>query len=714
VNDPFLPNPFRDAVVQDAWQTPIDVPEIHHRAFCECRAVIETARGGVPDSLLLYGPAGSGKTHLLTRVQRHVHQMQDEAPDRRQHCVFVFVRLQTASRLLWQHVRRRFVSDLTRRDQGLSQIEQLLAQRLGARLNISPSVAFSEFRTLRETCPEILLNEIDLLQDAAQLPRELVVVLEHLAFERKVRDASAWLMGESLPEATLAELGLGPDLITDREQAAREMVTLLCRLAATTLPVVFCFDQIEALQRNADDRESFFHFAQMAADLHDSAPGVGLITCLQSAVLDQFKCAVRQADFQRIAKRHAVLHSLTRHQVSALVVSRLELLPSLREQASERPYYPFTSVFVSNLADEAPSVPRRIFNQCARQFDELQDQGVHTLPSTEEFLAAELIARRLQALQGGQPGESLRILTHALPFVAGLCGAEVRAEDSEGADWVIYHGGRPVAVTVRNEADGRTLSPKLKALLERSPRQDGARWVLLRDPRLSLSKAAVRTRERLSELEAKGARLIEPSLETLATLDALQSLLGDAKSGDLARGGDAVDSSTVLAWLKAGLNIGADELESIQHFWCAVTGTDGAPADAGEITAQAVLHQPAGEGDPATHAELRHPRSARQRQTPRATPADPERLEAELATFQTGRTPLETELAVPYSMSGVGRRASSATTAGSEPLSTRPSEPAPGGSRRRTFWSLFARRGQDKAQRTDVAAASRLASLLRG
>ena len=61
------------------------------------------------------------------------------------------------------------------------------------------------------------------------------------------------------------------------------MVTLLCRLAATTLPVVFCFDQIEALQRNADDREAFFHFAQMAADLHDSAPSVGLITCLTFA-----------------------------------------------------------------------------------------------------------------------------------------------------------------------------------------------------------------------------------------------------------------------------------------------------------------------------------------------------------------------------------------------------------------------------------------------
>jgi hypothetical protein len=700
VNDPFLPNPFRDAVVQDAWQTPIDVPEIHHRAFCECRTVMETVSGGVPDSLLLYGPAGSGKTHLLTRVQRHLNQKRDEDPDRRQSCVFVFVRLQTSSRLLWQHVRRRFVSDLTRRDQGATQIERLIAHRL--------SVSPTELRTLRDLSPELLRSEIDAVQDTAQLPRDLVVVLEHLAFDRKVRDASAWLMGESLPEATLADLGLGPDLTIDREQAAREMVTLLCRLAATTMPVVFCFDQIEALQRNSDDREAFFHFAQMAADLHDSAPCVGLITCLQSAVLDQFKCAVRQADFQRIAKRHAVLHSLTRHQVSALVLSRLDLVPGLREHAGEQPYYPFTSVFVANLADEAPSVPRRIFNQCARQFDELQDQGVDALPSMEEFLATELIARRLQVLQAGLAGESLRILMHALPVVAGLCGAEVRAEDPDGADWVINYGGRTAAVTVRNEADGRTLSPKLKALLERSPRPDGAPWVLLRDPGLSLSKAAVRTRERFSELEAKGARVVEPSLETLATLDALSSLLGDAQSGDLARGGDAVDSSTVLAWLKAGLNIGADELESVQRFWCAVTGTEGARA----TTAKAVRPQARGEDNPATP---NHSRSAQQRHTPRMTPADPERLEAELATFQTGYTPHETELAGSYSMSGLGEAAESAIAADPEALWNLPSEGAPEeGSGRRTFWSLFARRRQEKAQRSDVAAAARLASLLRG
>jgi hypothetical protein len=199
----------------------------------------------------------------------------------------------------------------------------------------------------------------------------------------------------------------------------------------------------------------------------------------------------------------------------------------------------------------------------------------------------------------------------------------------------------------------------------------------------------------------------------LATLDALQSLLGDARSGDLARGGDTVDVSTVLAWLKAGLNIDADELESVRRFWCAVTGSDGAPADASAMTAKARLRQVRGEGHP-TQLALGAPPSPPLRQAPRAAPADPERLEAELATFQTARMPLEAALAAPPSVSAMDERTAPALAASAAAPPALPAEAAPEASGRRPFWSLFARRRQDKAQRSDAAAASRLASLLRG
>jgi GTPase SAR1 family protein len=251
-----VPNPFRDNVVLDAWQSPADVVDIHAGAFRACLAGIDSASGGVPDSLLIYGPAGSGKTHLLTRLQRHLAQTARDAPDQVLRCVFVFVRLQTAPQLLWQHVRRRLATDLMRCDQGLTQLQRLIAHQIGVRAGKSPRAAVFRVRVLEGDNQAALTAQLADLTSSLNLPRDLSLIIEHLTLNRSVRDATAWLSGESLPESALAQLGLGQDGQEDREQAARETVTALCRLAGETLPIVFCFDQVEALQRSSDDKEA--------------------------------------------------------------------------------------------------------------------------------------------------------------------------------------------------------------------------------------------------------------------------------------------------------------------------------------------------------------------------------------------------------------------------------------------------------------------------
>lgn len=112
-------------------------------------------------------------------------------------------------------------------------------------------------------------------------------------------------------------------------------------------------------------------------------------------------------------------------------------------------------------------------------------------------------------------------------------------------------GLRHVALSVRNEADGRSLGPKLKALLEEHPRKDQARLVIVRDPRLTIAKTAVKTRQNLAKLQARGVVVVELTLAAPAALEALQSILSDAKSGDLANDGESVGEGPVLAWLKS-------------------------------------------------------------------------------------------------------------------------------------------------------------------
>ncbi len=549
-----LPNPFRDYVVLDAWQSPADVVEIHSDVFRACLAGIDSAAGGVPDYLLIYGAAGSGKTHLLTRLQRHLAQTARDAPDQVLRCVFVFVRLQTVPQLLWQHVRRRLATDLMRRDQGLTQLQRLIAHQIAVRAGKSPRAAVFRVRVLAGDDQAALSRQVSELTASLSLPRDLSIVIEHLTLNRSVRDAVAWLSGDSLPESALGQLGLGPDTQDDREQAARDTVTALCRLAGETLPIVFCFDQVEALQRSSDDKEAFFRFGQMAADLHDTDPNVFLVTCLQSAALMLFRDAIRKADFERMAKRHATLETLDAGQVEQLIRSRLDSVPelvALRQKRPAEPFFPFSRGFIAELAaDRTSCVPRQVLSSAARRFEELQRHHEVDRIETGDFLAEELFLRQQAAKPELTPADTTRLVLQGAELLAKLEGQDVSDRDSGRVDLVLGSASK-VALSVCNEADGRSLGPKLKALLEEYPRRDSARLVIVRDPRLTIGKAAVKTREHLAELQSRGAVLVEPTLAALAALEALQSILSDAKSGDLANDGSPVLDGAVLAWLRS-------------------------------------------------------------------------------------------------------------------------------------------------------------------
>src|SRR5262249_18336422 len=80
---------------------------------------------------------------------------------------------------------------------------------------------------------------------------------------------------------------------------------------------------------------------------------------------------------------------------------------------------------------------------------------------------------------------------------------------------------------------------------------DGANVVIVRDPRLPIAKTAVKAREHLATLQQRGARLLEPTIEALAALEALASILADSKSGDLSNQDATLEAGAVLTWLRA-------------------------------------------------------------------------------------------------------------------------------------------------------------------
>jgi hypothetical protein len=100
----------------------------------------------------------------------------------------------------------------------------------------------------------------------------------------------------------------------------------------------------------------------------------------------------------------------------------------------------------------------------------------------------------------------------------------------------------------------RSLGARLKRLKEWQSRNRGSKLVLIRDRRLPISKSAVVTRSHLQTLTEKGAVLSRPDEETLAALQALRTLLSDARSGDLHHEGNTLQPRTVQEWLSRNLD----------------------------------------------------------------------------------------------------------------------------------------------------------------
>ena len=77
-------------------------------------------------SVLLYGAAGCGKTHLLSRLRRWLNSELDTVPSKPA-ALFVAVRMETGRGMIWRHLRRRFAEELSQtRADGITHLDAML------------------------------------------------------------------------------------------------------------------------------------------------------------------------------------------------------------------------------------------------------------------------------------------------------------------------------------------------------------------------------------------------------------------------------------------------------------------------------------------------------------------------------------------------------------------------------------------------------------
>lgn len=567
-------NPFRSAIVADPWHWDVvDVPEIHHEAFELCRRGLDFVREHRQStSVLLHGDAGSGKTHLLARLQAWLAgetTIYGPAPP----AIFISVRLQTSPQMIWRHLQSRFGGDLLRETaNGRTQLERILLPRLA---ECSPEIGEPgrwlerlqrEWRTAPALIGEVE-QALDRLDETAGLnDRDLLIVLGHFLLGRHRRDVRAWLRGESLPEAALEELGLRVEAEEDPEERARALVLSLCRMTGNGIPLIFCFDQVEALQSHPNDLAGLHRFGQLVSFLRDETQNTLLISCILSVFIDSLHRAVISSDYDRMkAFGHLPLRVLTPAEAKRLVEARLGAavdLQRLRQTQRDR-FWPLTEQVVDEALARNINTPRALLSWCADRFELDWRPELHRdPPSTEQFLTREMEERLEQAAGTIDPNATGTILAHGLPLLLQIVDSRWERGATapfRGIELVLESAEGRLAISLCNHNNMVNLAAHLRRLRDQLgdrvlEETDGERCLLLRDVRLPISAKSRKTREYREELLRQGFHWVEVTAEMVTAIDALRRLLSEAKAGDLANGGESIPESAVQAWVRANLS----------------------------------------------------------------------------------------------------------------------------------------------------------------
>lgn len=555
-------NPFVSNRLDSAWDPDsVDVEAINHTAFERCGETIELVRStGRCRGLLLSGESGSGKTHLLQRLRRHVQR------DGR-NC-FVYVPPVSGPDRFFRDLLQHTVQDLvgSRTGSPSSQLESLLIRALLRRTETKPKVTAAAFWAdvrKRHAPGEALFSWLNgPLQQLClrlELDPEVTRVLQHYLGEHRRFDAYSWLLGRSVPDAVLERLGTSRTLEEDAD-ALHALVTL-SRLAGANSVLVLAFDQLEGLQVNEQDQQGLRAFAAKLASLFVECRNIATISCAQTSFKQDLEHAVPSAHMDRLAQDQGALTPLERASAIELVAERLSAVKELmeaREALGERdPLWPLNREDIERAITAGGIPARQLLNYCSDRFERWR-RGEAVVPATTESLE-EIWENRIEQA-AAQPADEGVLVDGLLKLLDARSPGKCKRATGRGVDLVVAGSEGEIGVAVCHAENMTSLAARLKRLQSVAGSGRFKRLVVVRDARLRISPTAKATRDRLDALRQAGHTLLRPPAEAYAAVAAARQLLADAAAGDLSLNGKAVAPEDLKAWLAGNLNTTTAEL----------------------------------------------------------------------------------------------------------------------------------------------------------
>lgn len=562
--DSTLPNPFLGSIVPDAWRgASANVPEIHADVYSKCLDAVRIVRQEQRSaSVLIHGEQGSGKTHLLARLHQQLTDTKTYPALEDDWQIFVYLRMRTSSGRIWRKIRTELVADLMRpMPDGLTQLDHVLAKRLARRSDSIGDLAFWWEHHRTDLMEELVDRWYDLAAEIS-LRDDFAQVIEWFMRRQHLRHVRAYLSGGLVNEDGFRSLFGNVDpshYAPDNEDDSFVAVKAICHIAGPTIPIVFCFDQIEAIEVEDPTHRPVWYLARAVADLTDETT-VAAISCVLAHFADN---EIRQQDRPRIISAgQTALQKLDRDQMRQIIRSRVAALSATSAAAGNDPQWPFDD---EEMMFQQRLTPRELLHQAAVRFDDLRGKALPPAPPAgPEHQLAEVFDQRIEeAIREQKPEQTDELIAATLPNLLSIVEPGWSTEYPVGANnaqrdiamvLVGPENEARVGVALCNQPSMISLAAQLKRLGQNRKAFGLHKLVLIRDGRLPISPGAKTTRQRLDQLTNEEGVLLRPTREIMAVLEAVRSLIADATCGDLTLNGQAVGVSPVRQWLAKNLD----------------------------------------------------------------------------------------------------------------------------------------------------------------
>jgi hypothetical protein len=373
-------NPFIDNRINAPSEEDVDVPGLHAKAFESLSELAQEAlvsRRGI--GAILWGEAGIGKSHLLSRLGRW-------AREKERACLVYLHNLQASPGNLPRVLLRSVVGYLLWTESSSYRTAPLF-RMIGAAIrgSLSGATGFQTWPAVRQSLLRALEGDVNRPADAGLADQTVLEVL--FRFYRSILRAgqgresgitaalaARWLRGDGLTPEQATELGLPPGrhpdhpVIVEDAQQIKQILSAMTRLAAAcNQPFLLCFDQVDNL-----DVEQASALSRFLEALIDSARNLLVITTgIQATLADWHqRRIIQESAWDRMAQVPHSLQKLTPATARQLIEKRLqhffepfEDLPQLHHRRTEDALFPLGTRWLEKQLQEVVEVrPREVIN----------------------------------------------------------------------------------------------------------------------------------------------------------------------------------------------------------------------------------------------------------------------------------------------------------------------------------------------------------------